>query len=213
MIIYQVTSNVHTKNKIYIGKTIRTLKQRQWEHYNSAFNKNSQTYFHRALRKYNKNNFKWKTIHQCKNEKELNETEIYYIDELNSFKNGYNMTPGGDGGAGMLGKKHSLETRKKISEGNKGKKYSKKVCKKMSKAHSGKNHYMYGKEHSKETRKKISDTNSDMWLITTPDNKEILFKSLSKFCKQNNLNYSGVKGAVRNKRIYKDKWFFKKVYF
>ena len=63
-----------------------------------------------------------------------------------------------------LGKHHSEETRKKISEAKKGennywfgKHHSAESCKKMSEAKKGENNYWFGKHHSEETRKKISD--------------------------------------------------------
>lgn len=127
----------NVNKKIYIGKTIRTLEQRKWQHYNDTLN-GSQTYFHRALRKYNKKTFDWKIIYQCENEKELNETEIYYIDKLDSIKNGYNLTQGGTGFASgnlnhnrinpmfaernpFFGKHHTEKTKKQWSEKRKGK--------------------------------------------------------------------------------------------
>ena len=69
-------------NKLYIGKTITTFKNRKQQHLRHAFNYNSQTHFHRALRKYGKESFEWSIIKQCENEKELNETEIFYIDNF-----------------------------------------------------------------------------------------------------------------------------------
>jgi hypothetical protein len=42
--------------------------------------------------------------------------EKYFIQEYNSFHNGYNSTLGGDGTFGLV---LSQETRKRISEGNK----------------------------------------------------------------------------------------------
>src|SRR3990167_2743803 len=73
----------------------------------------------------------------------------------------------------MLGKKHSEETKKKISEASRGHKLSKETKKKMSESrtgrkhteetrkkisesHKGEKHYFYGKKFSEEYRKKIS---------------------------------------------------------
>jgi len=55
MIIYKATNK--NNNKSYIGKTIHSLHQRQTEHFNDAFNHNSKSYFHNALRKYGKELF------------------------------------------------------------------------------------------------------------------------------------------------------------
>lgn len=62
---------------------------------------------------------------------------------------------------GMSGKKHSDETRRKMSEAQKGiprKKHSAESRKKISKANTGKNNSFYGKKHSDETRRKISES-------------------------------------------------------
>lgn len=96
MIIYKVTNKEN--NKVYIGKTIRELKQRRWAHYDSARNLGSETNFHRALIKYSKESFVWEIIGNATTENELNQMEIDFIKEYDSFKNGYNMSEGGTGG-------------------------------------------------------------------------------------------------------------------
>jgi len=72
----------------------------------------------------------------------LDIAEICAIYTFDAYENGYNMTIGGDGGATIKGKKHSEETKKKISRAN-----------------SGKNNGMFGKRTSEETRKLISEAN------------------------------------------------------
>jgi group I intron endonuclease len=95
MIIYKVTNLIN--NKIYIGKTIQDLNLRKHNHYNQSL-RGSQTKFHKALLKYNKSEFIWEIIYKCISTDELNIMEEYYINQYNSFKKGYNMTKGGDGG-------------------------------------------------------------------------------------------------------------------
>ena len=96
MVVYKVTNNEN--GKVYIGKTHQTLKQRKWAHYNSARNSGSDTNFHRALRKYPKDSFQWEVIATTNTDVELNNLEMQFITEYDSFKSGYNMTEGGDGG-------------------------------------------------------------------------------------------------------------------
>lgn len=48
----------------------------------------------------------------------LNELEIFYIQEYDTFKSGYNSTAGGEGSVGRV---TSEETKERISKGNKGK--------------------------------------------------------------------------------------------
>lgn len=76
-----------------------------------------------------------------------------------------NLTIGGD--APMLGKKHTPETRAKMSQvrrgennHNYGKKFSAETCEKIGEAHRGEKHPNYGKHLSEETRVKIGEANS-----------------------------------------------------
>ena len=57
-----------------------------------------------------------------------------------------------------LGKKHTEETKQKISKTHKGKKYSEERIQQMRKTFGGKNNPMYGKHHSEETKQKIRDS-------------------------------------------------------
>jgi group I intron endonuclease len=95
MIIYKVTNL--SNGKVYIGKTVSKLSKRKAGHYNSS-KRGSETNFHRALRAYPENCFKWEILAVANDNEELNIFEIKYIEEFDSYKNGYNMTCGGDGG-------------------------------------------------------------------------------------------------------------------
>lgn len=151
MIIYKVT-NLKT-NKIYIGKTIKSLKERTIGHYDQALYMNSQTNFHRALRKYNKSDFKWEVLCECISNDELNQKEIFYINEFDTYKTGYNMTEGGDGGATFKKGdrlyhriKHKLSNWKNGNPGATKEAIAKRVeTFKNTKWVSGKNHGNYGK--------------------------------------------------------------------
>ena len=95
--IYKITNNVN--GKVYIGQTIKTTRVRLTEHKYIA---NHPKYDHRsilhsAMRKYGCDNFTIETIQEC-SEDQLNELEKYWIEQYDSFKNGYNCTLGGDGG-------------------------------------------------------------------------------------------------------------------
>jgi len=56
---------------------------------------------------------------------------------------------------GFYGKKHSKETKEKLSKSRKGSKFSEEVKAKMSESRSGKNNSFYGKKHSEETKAKM----------------------------------------------------------
>lgn len=151
--IYKITCL--TNNKIYIGKTTRTIKERWKQH---CYDK-STDHFHNAIRKYGKENFKIEIICTCCDKFELNNKEIELISNFDcrNIEVGYNILPGGEGfGSGKdhprFEKPLSKETKKKLFEANIGKKLSDKTKDKISKSN-------IGKIYSDETKKKLSEAN------------------------------------------------------
>lgn len=110
-IIYCYTNLINSKK--YIGQTINP-QQRFNAHNSAAFNEKSPEYdscFHRALRKYGVENFKYEIIDTADTYEELNKKEIYYIQKFNTLvPNGYNVI---DGGNNAL-RPHSEETKRKL---------------------------------------------------------------------------------------------------
>ena len=93
--IYKITNKVN--QKIYIGKTTKTIEERWKEHQCDAFKqRNENRPLHRAIRKYGVTNFSIELVEEC-DISILSEREIYWIEEYHSFSNGYNATLGGDG--------------------------------------------------------------------------------------------------------------------
>jgi group I intron endonuclease len=135
---------------------------RKTKHLYDFLNENSKNYnchFYRALRKYGIENFVWEVLYQSWDKKHcLNEMEPYFIQEHQSFVNGYNMTKGGEGTFGKqswLGKKHNKETKNKISQSLMGKIRSKEHSKKISDTLKGKP----GRKWTDEQKKKQSEKN------------------------------------------------------
>lgn len=154
MVIYKATNLIN--GKCYIGKTVHKLDTRKLEHNSCA--KRSNDYFHRSIRKYGKDNFKWEIIYECDDELILNVMETMKIIVEHSHvseNNGYNLTWGGDG---ISGYKHTEESKIKIRESNKGyipwnkgkiDVYSNET--KVKKSNSAK-----GKKHTEESKQKMS---------------------------------------------------------
>ena len=121
MLIYKVTNLIN--NKIYIGKTKKSLEIRKRSHIKRMQSpKGKPLFFQRALKKYGLDNFKWEVLLEgCMSDEELCEKERYYIKFYNSNnrKNGYNLTEGGDG-VRRKGWKHYEKTKLKIGKANKG---------------------------------------------------------------------------------------------
>ena len=141
--IYKCT-NILT-GESYVGYD-SNWPSRKTKHLYDFLNENSKNYdchFYRALRKYGIENFVWEVLYQSWDKEHcLNEMEIFFIQEYNSFSNGYNMTKGGEGTLGKkswLGRNHSTESKIKISSALKGKIRSKEHSENISKSLKGKN--------------------------------------------------------------------------
>ncbi|MBA9027593.1 helix-turn-helix domain-containing protein [Peribacillus huizhouensis] len=134
MIIYKATNTVN--RKVYIGLTIRTLQTRKKRHLLDA-RSGSEFIFHRAIRRYGEESFKWKVIDKADTLDELNEKEMYWINHYDSYNNGYNMTFGGS--ALMLGRSHTEEARKKIAEAGIGRLVTEETRRKIREANQGEN--------------------------------------------------------------------------
>ena len=94
-IIYKITNKVNGKS--YIGQTRYTIEFRWKQHQH----KNDNTYFHNAIHKYGIENFSIEILEKC-NIEDLHSREIFYIAKYDTFKNGYNLTIGGDGNRKLL---------------------------------------------------------------------------------------------------------------
>lgn len=140
--IYLITNNIN--NKQYIG-------QHRTNHINDGY-MGSGVALHRAYKKYGLENFTKEILFYTVSKSVdnllciLNALEKFYIRKYNTFKDGYNMTEGGDGKIGCIpwnkglhgkqtpwnkgiqlnyssfkGKHHSDSARQKMSEAKKGK--------------------------------------------------------------------------------------------
>ena len=119
--IYKIVNSVN--NKIYVGKTTKTLDKRLEEHRYEAqryaedpLNFGYNTKIYPAMVKYGIDNFDIFLIEEVDDDL-LNEREIYWIAELHCLDDsfGYNISPGGLGGPLFKGHHHSEETRRKLS--------------------------------------------------------------------------------------------------
>lgn len=146
--IYKITNKIN--NKIYIGFTSKTLEERFKEHVHKS-NKNSKekTYFHKAIKKYGKENFIIEVVDTSTDENYcLNVLEHYYINLYNSRDNtiGYNIGVGGEGGDN-----YSNNPNKEI--------ISDKISKKLKHYYEHHEHKLKGRKLSKEHIQKIKDSN------------------------------------------------------
>ena len=185
--LYQVTNKIN--GRIYIGQTCQGHKRRWYVHCWKAARGGEQR-FHQAIRDYGKENFEVKCLMIGPSLEWINEMERRAIKLYDTFNNGYNDTKGGEGTVGIksrLGKKHTPETRAKLSAScmgrvsarkgvklseetkqkiriaNLGKKLSEEVRKKISVSQIGRKSWIKGLKHKEETRIKMSLAHKARW--------------------------------------------------
>lgn len=96
--IYMIQNKIN--KKVYVGQTKQKPQDRWKDHINIAKSNNSESKgishaIHRAIRKYGIGNFDFCVLEEVDNDL-LNQREIYWIQEKDSYHNGYNETLGGD---------------------------------------------------------------------------------------------------------------------
>lgn len=144
--IYQIRCRVN--NKVYIGKTTKTVDCRWKQHLNGD---GHAPFLYRAIKKYGPENFDvWVLYPDAVTAGHLNMLEEMFIKQCrsNDRRYGYNLTSGGEGA------RHTLETRRKLSRMLKGK---------------PSRHLGY--KHSEETKRKMSRRRRQYW-----ENKKLLRK-------------------------------------
>lgn len=115
MFIYLIRNLVN--GKIYVGQTVRTLKQRLYFHFaDSRRYHGGGPRLHRAIRKYGSNNFTIELLATATTAEEMNTLECLWIANLQSTKPaiGYNCTPGGDRPPSTIGRKWSARVRARM---------------------------------------------------------------------------------------------------
>ena len=87
--------------KYYVGQTVRTAEQRARK-YGRGYgytDPNCNTKFAKSIRKWGWDAFEGRILEEVY-EEDLNELEKFYIEQFDSYKNGYNSTLGGEGTRG-----------------------------------------------------------------------------------------------------------------
>lgn len=213
MIIYKATNTVN--GKVYIGQTTKTLKRRKSVHYNNA-KCGSDNYFHKAIMKYGIKYFTWEILCKCDSLDELNQLEMYHIEDNTSLVPfGYNMTGGGHSSpminpSDELKQKHQENTKNAMQSfrGENNPMKRPEVIKnhkiavnnpERRKRHSEwmKNNYRHSEQEKMDRRKHY----------VTLEKNGIQFSviNLKQWCKDNSYNYASFRQLLkRGSRSYKD---------
>lgn len=92
--VYKITNTA--TNKCYIGQTIRDWNQRKCEHFwHLRNNSHKSAKLQSSYNKWGPNVFKFEVI-WIGDDTQRGQKEIEYIQQYDSYNNGYNMTPGGE---------------------------------------------------------------------------------------------------------------------
>ena len=147
---YSLYKHTFPNGKVYIGITSQPLEKRfmNGKGYKDCPKMNN------AILKYGWANVEHELLLSGLSKQEAEEKEIETIAFYDSVKNGYNTDHGGN-----VAGTHSVETRQKISAGNKGKKkppVSDERKRQLSEQNVGENNPFFGRHHSIETRSKHS---------------------------------------------------------
>lgn len=198
--IYLTTNLIN--NKKYIG--LHTVTKKSKKKYLG-----SGKLLKKAIKKYGKENFKKEILEYCYNLKDLQNKEIYYIKKYDATKNKnfYNLLDTKqpilfNTKNGFYGKKHSLESKQKMSKSRTNKKQSKSSKKKIgikskkwwdnSSNKKSMANKRRGYKHSENTKKQIGESNKGKTLSNETKKKISLAKTGKKhpMTKETKLNIS-----------------------
>lgn len=225
---------IFPNGKSYVGKT-ENIKNRM-NNYKKLKCK-TQPKLYDALIKYGFENVKIEIVESDIPNEILSEREIYHIDRIGSFRDGYNGTPGGDG---IL---MTEEIKNKISKTMKSKNIKRSpehiaVMKDMSnKSSEFIKHMSFGKTVSESTRTKISESHkgigkgiplteehvskmrksmrskylSKCYEFISPTGEKFIVNNFREFIEENKLHLRSVHRVINGERPHHKGWLIRRI--
>lgn len=176
--IYAIKNIIN--NKVYIGQSVDINKRFKQHLWGLNHNRHDNPHLQNSWNKYKEENFEFIVLEEVEDINNLDIQEQYWIDEFNSYNDGYNLKLGGVSGRGY---KFSEKSKQKMSEAKKGKPSPNK-----------------GVSPSKETREKIRESNILYYQnnpVSEETRRKISITSKGRKCKEE------VKEKLRQDRIGK----------
>ena len=217
-------------DKWYVGQAQNiqrrnTIEKCNLKNTNKLHRHRDNTHFSAAWKKYGADAFEWVVLEKCTVD-QLDEREIFWIEQKDSFYNGYNLT---GGGKSLRNRKHTEEEKRKIGDGNRGKIRSLEIRQRLSEAHKGNKPSpesvqkrietcrklgnlgggMKGKHHTEEAKRKISlHSNVKTVSIICLENDKI-YKSITEASKELNVETANIVKVCKGERKHTKGYTFR----
>jgi group I intron endonuclease len=141
-----------TNGKKYIGQSIDIKRRIRRHKFDLRHNKHINPKLQNAWNKYGEGCFVFSILERCDNVSDLMDKEMNLINQHKTYTEGYNLTVGGESGfTSFLGRKHTEESRLKMSLIKKGKKLPMETVANMKMSAKG-----FRGKHTEESKRKMS---------------------------------------------------------
>jgi len=207
-----------TKKIRYVGQTKQRLSRRLYQHVIKCSSPSQkQRHVNYWIAGLLAEGYKPQIRLVCKRnaKEEIDKVERVIISRLSGTAKLCNHTSGGDGSYTMseetrrkmseshkgtrnhfYGRKHSEETKRKISAKLTGRKLTVQQRRNISKGISGTKNPFYGRKHTEVSKRKMGDSKAKIYRFKNPKGQIVEITNLNRFCKENGLNQGAMWNVV-----------------